>query len=896
MNGSFLVCAGMKDTLSVSATGNGPFNYSWNTSSKNDTTMLSAGLLSKNKPNIVSLVAGTQSVWGGSADGTGTAATFYVPAGMVMDDSGYVYIADENNGSVRKLNPTTGVVSTIVSKTLVDPLGITTDNRGNLYVTENRGYRVQKIEIATRKQTVLAGNGVGGFVDGIGTAAEFYYPMGITTDNNGNLYVADSYNQRVRKIVIATGQVTTYAGNGVEAVVNGTASASSFIYPHALAFDHKGHLYIAEDYNIRELDTTTNTVSTLVGTNVQGSANGTLTQASFGGIEDMALDGADNIYVVDQSLDEIRKVIPSKNEVITIAGHPNPGTVNGADTAAAFYLPDGIMYDGKGNIYVSEADNNDIRKIALSDTFGVTVTDGNGCITSSVASVTAYPTTNTGISMTRTSMCVGDIDTLTAYGSQTYVWNTGATTSSILDGYGTTTSYTVIGNYGGCGYDTATATVIVNQPMDAYAIPIAPTCGALCNGYVTTYIYGGNPPFKYMWSTGATTDSIGGLCAGTYSLTIVDSGGCSGADTATGAIVLPSAQMGYDLTGYLEACIDTPSFNNASIEAAIFNNRCMPVNGTLKLVLDTAFHITNVSADTAAIVSGDTLMWNFNNLSDTSYGYGIVLNGTVSNIPAGDSVFVSYFVTPTVGDSAPWNNSATYWVKAFPYNCIGLPFDPNEKSVSPAGDIADTQKLTYTIHFQNTGTAIAHNIVVVDTLSTNLDPTTLKVISSSNAINTVIEGGHIVKFIFDNINLPDTGTSKTTSIGVFTYTIKPISNLKPGSKIINRAGIYFDANRPVFTNKTINTISAPTGIQTISAPFNMACFPNPFTTSTSVVFNTEGNHYLELYDVTGRNIESIQCTGRQYELQRGNLASGIYFLKSFNAAGSYVAVNKLVVQ
>ncbi len=369
-----------------------------------------------------------------------------------------------------------------------------------------------------------------------------------------------------------------------------------------------------------------------------------------------------------------------------------------------------------------------------------------------------------------------------------------------------------------------------------------------------------------------------------------------GAATHTNVSVVCNA--GFDLTGSLTVCIDTPKGNSASISACIYNNLCHPVSGSLRLILDTAIHITSTVSDSVAHVSGDTLTWNYNNIGVyTTQTECVNLSGTISNLPTGDSVFVTMLITPTKGDSVPSNNKFTYWVKAKPANCVGLPFDPNEKSVLPEGNISPTQQLSYTIHFQNTGTAVAKNMVVIDTLSPYVDPTTLKITSASSEVVTTIVSGNIAKFTFDNINLPDTATSKTTSIGVFKYTINPAATAAPGDVIKNSAGIYFDANPVVKTNTTKSPIvGAPLAVNHISTSLNIAVFPNPFTTTTSIVFNTDGTHYLELDDVTGRKIESMECTGKQYELQRKNLAAGVYFIKAFDAEHKYVAVQKVVVQ
>jgi hypothetical protein len=347
----------------------------------------------------------------------------------------------------------------------------------------------------------------------------------------------------------------------------------------------------------------------------------------------------------------------------------------------------------------------------------------------------------------------------------------------------------------------------------------------------------------------------------------------------------------------LSICIDTPLFNGASIQACIFNARCFPVNGKMKLVIDTAIHISSIVADSAAIISGDTLIWNFDSLSDLKNVGCVSMKGTVDSLHAPDSVFVTLLATPIAGDSIPSNNNITYWVKPFPNNCVGLPFDPNEKSVYPAGDISSTQKLTYTIHFQNTGTAAARDVAVIDSLSPYLDPTTLDVISSSSPVSVAMSSGNVVQFTFSNINLPDTAASKTASVGVVEYTIIPKTSVVVGDIIKNKAGIYFDSNPEIVTNTTMNKISsAVAGLQEIQKPMNIACFPNPFTTVTTIVFNTNGKHYLELTDLAGRTIRSIQCRGNQYELSREGLASGVYFIKAYDEGQKYMAVSKLVVE
>ncbi|HTA81771.1 MAG TPA: T9SS type A sorting domain-containing protein [Bacteroidia bacterium] len=480
-------------------------------------------------------------------------------------------------------------------------------------------------------------------------------------------------------------------------------------------------------------------------------------------------------------------------------------------------------------------------------------------------------------------------------GSISYSWSPGGQTTQTATGLCAGT-YTVTMNIG-CGtvYQ-ATATIIASGTPTVTA---SPDSAIICPGtYAKLTANGG---ITYTWKPATGLNSTTGTVVTatptvTTTYTLVGSTGTGCTDSTTIKITV-TPDNGFDLTGNLSVCIDTPGVSNASIQACIFNNRCTPTNGTLKLVLDTAFHITSTISDSIARTSGDTLIWNYDSVSDVGKTHCVSLTGSVSNIPVGDSIFVTMLISPSAGDSVPANNSVTYWITPSSQYCIGFPFDPNEKSVLPEGNISATQQLSYTIHFQNTGTAVAKNVVVIDTLSPYVDPTTLKVTSASSDVITTIASGKIVKFTFNNINLPDTATSKTTSIGVFKYTINPAASAAPGDIIYNGAGIYFDANPVVLTNKTKSPIvGGALFVDHILKPLNIAVFPNPATTSTSIVFNTNGKHYIELDDITGRKIESIECNGKQYKLSVNSLAKGIYFIRAYDEGMKYVATAKIVVQ
>jgi hypothetical protein len=301
----------------------------------------------------------------GEADGTGTAAEFGAPFGITTDGTN-LYVTD-SYGSIRMIIPSTGVVTTLAGSlsstgcsdgtgtaaTFKEPQGITSDGT-NLYVTDGGCNTIRKIVISTGVVTTLAGTaGTSGHADGTGTAATFMFPTGITTDGT-NLYVADSNNDTIRKIVISSGVVTTLAGTaGTYGTANGTGTAATFEFPVGITTDGT-NLYVT-DYNthdIRKIVISSGVVTTLAGTaGTSGHADGTGTAATFEAPSMLTTDGT-NLYVSDSVNSTIRKIVISSGVVTTLAGTPGAsGTADGS--SPLFVSPWGETILG-GKLYVTE--------------------------------------------------------------------------------------------------------------------------------------------------------------------------------------------------------------------------------------------------------------------------------------------------------------------------------------------------------------------------------------------------------------------------------------------------------------------------------------------------------------------------------------------------------------
>ena len=321
----------------------------------------------------------------GSTDGTGSAARFFYPYGVASDGAGNLFVADSDSNTIRKIVVASGAVTTLAGSALDSgtsdgtgtaarffrPEGMASDRAGNLFVADRNHHTIRRVVIATGAVTTLAGSaGNSGSADGVGAAARFNYPSGLASDGEGNLFVADEYNETIRKVVIATGAVTTLAGSADNpGSADGTGAAARFNSPSGLASDGEGNLFVVESQNntIRKVAIATGAVTTLAGSaSNPGRTDGTGTGARFDSPEGVASDGAGNLFVTDSNSSTIRKVVISTGAVTTFVGSPeNLGSADGTGSAAQFYLPRGVASDGAGNLFVADAYNHTIRKVVI---------------------------------------------------------------------------------------------------------------------------------------------------------------------------------------------------------------------------------------------------------------------------------------------------------------------------------------------------------------------------------------------------------------------------------------------------------------------------------------------------------------------------------------------------
>ncbi len=274
------------------------------------------------------------------------------------------------------------------------------------------------------------------------------------------------------------------------------------------------------------------------------------------------------------------------------------------------------------------------------------------------------------------------------------------------------------------------------------------------------------------------------------------------------------------------------------------------------------------------VISGNTYTYTVPDfgLGDIFTPYGLILQ-TDTTAQLGDEICVSINVTPTNGDNNMSNNNYEYC-----YQVVNS-YDPNMKEVYPV-NVAPSYDdyFTFTIHFQNTGSAPAFNIRLLDTLDSNLDLETFQVINYSHYNSTMLKN-NVLTFHFPNIMLPDSTTNLEGSKGFVQYRIKPKANLPLGTQIKNTANIYFDFNAPIVTNTTVNEFQETNAISEKENKI-MNVFPNPFSTSTTIVFKSAlKNVDLVLYNVYGQKVKTISdFSGDKLKINRENLSNGIYYL------------------
>jgi sugar lactone lactonase YvrE len=314
------------------------------------------------------------------------------PDGVAVDTSGNFYIAEYMENRIDKVTAATGLITVVAGNNgegssgdggaataaqLYYPTGVAVDAAGNIYIADSGNDRVREVTASNGIITTVAGTGTAGFSGdgGSATSAELNDPLGVAVDGNGNIYIADNGNERIRKVNVSTGTISSVAGNGGVGTNFGSLATETGLWsPEALAVDAAGDVYIAITYHnqIGMVSASTGIITLVAGNGARGfyGDGGSATSAEFAisicAMAGVAVDAAGNVYIGDYANNRIRKVTASTGIITTIAGGGSEefSGDGGPATSASLHWPIGVAADAEGNVYFADYGNNRIRVVA----------------------------------------------------------------------------------------------------------------------------------------------------------------------------------------------------------------------------------------------------------------------------------------------------------------------------------------------------------------------------------------------------------------------------------------------------------------------------------------------------------------------------------------------------
>jgi sugar lactone lactonase YvrE len=334
--------------------------------------------------------------------GPATNASLNLPGEIALDANGNLFIADSQNGRIRRVDASSGTISTVAGNggfgfdgdggpafaaTLNHPAGIAVDTNGNLFIADTYNNRLRRVDASTGLITTVAGNGQFSFAGdgGPATAAALWFPIGVRVDASGNLFIADFYNNRVRRVDASSGIITTFAGNGKNSLSgDGGPATSAGITPVGVAIDASGNLVIADanGNRIRRVDNSTNIVTTVAGNGescLYGDG-GPAGAASLCRPQGLTADGSGNLFAYDVNNGRVRRIDAATGHITTVAGGGNPadGLGDGGPATGAVLWGSGIAADPRGNLFITDAGNFRVRRVDAATGIITTVAGSGG--------------------------------------------------------------------------------------------------------------------------------------------------------------------------------------------------------------------------------------------------------------------------------------------------------------------------------------------------------------------------------------------------------------------------------------------------------------------------------------------------------------------------------------
>lgn len=822
-----------------------------------------ARILKIDRGGMVSVFAG-----GGSslADGIrATSARLYLNAGgpMASDKYGNIYFAESNR--IRKINPNTGIITTIAGSTA----------------------------------WALSGDG------GPASAATFHFPHGLCIDVSGNIFIADELNHRIRKIDVA-GIITTYAGS-VEGYGGdgGPATNAKLQNPDGICTDSSGNLYIADKYNHRVRKVSTDgIITTIAGTGVAGFAgdSGLAVLAKLNTPSTVCFDKERNLCIADYQNGRVRKINWIGN-INTIVGGGKFFMSDGVGPTYPTYSRIwGVAANKYGDLYFSTHTGASIHKIAGNGATATFIRDSFSVCLDSMCygpRISIYPVTYSRELSVKSWYGDGApvIDTFSAYNgyaclNHEYFYPGVYTVKHVLY-LGAVAIDSIVYSYknkncdiipirlffdenSNCTFDEGldwVSSLPTTLEIDSNGIPIDTM--TVTSG--TDFRVKGNPGCEYTFRILSSVPGISAYCptTGVIHSTLLP------VPNHTNYIGFhPSGTAGFDLT--MHSTVRSGSHLQQG-ELIIANKYALPQATTVSVTHSPKYRYQS-SMPSPSSVAGNTITWDLGRLSSTdisSKQINYTLFTPSVRLSPGDTV-QSYCITlPSTGDINPDDNNCDR------NDTVKSSFDPNHIEVSPGGVIPVGTLLTYSTEFENTGNDTAQNIYVLDTLPNSLDIHTLQMVASTHPVvmSKFWNGSNwVLKFDFANIKLLDSSHHNECT-GMYVYKIKAKTTLAPGTLIPNRAGIYFDDNEVVMTNTAISEIETLPLTTASWAANKVTVFPNP-ANNTLTVDNADNHSEYRIVDLLGKTAIQGELTEGRNTLALGQLAQGMYLIEIKDATGN----------
>jgi hypothetical protein len=387
-------------------------------------------------PGVISTLAGT-GVWGYVNSTNPATACFRNPQGIASDSAGNIYVADSVNMVIRKIDAVTGAVTTVagngtpgnsgdggpaLSATFNTPTDVAVDAAGNLYIADQGNGLIRKVDALSGLISTAAGggktsSGVDGLGDGLSaTSAILLGPNNVALDGSGNIYIADSFHGLIRKVTAATGIITVVAGGGSGGGTDGwgdggPASGAMLNNPNGISLDAAGNLYIADTSHnlVRVVNASSGIITVLAGTGSSGHSGdgGLAVNATLAGPTGMAVDAAGNVYVAEFGNSLIRQISAGSGLIGTLAGSSAGYAGDGGlSNAALLNQPTGVALGVDGSLYVADYSNNVVRKVTFVQP-PLTFPSTSVGTASPIATIALFNTGNTNLSLSSITLSSG---------------------------------------------------------------------------------------------------------------------------------------------------------------------------------------------------------------------------------------------------------------------------------------------------------------------------------------------------------------------------------------------------------------------------------------------------------------------------------------------------------